>query len=114
MLARMDARLRLAKTGSDVLVSNLRGEVGEALTAWVLLRHFMASAKKLQTDDLAFLWLMRGKLENELIARLSELADKKVGRTNFYFASLNGLPMIRPPTSSRYLPRFKRATWVEA
>jgi hypothetical protein len=48
----MDARLRLAKTGPDILVSNLRGELGEALTAWVLLRHFMASAKKLQTDDI--------------------------------------------------------------
>ena len=56
----------------------------------------MASASQLQSTDpaedlankeLAFLWLLKGKLRNELISRLSELADKKIGRTNFYFAA---------------------------
>ena len=36
MLASLDARLRLAKTGAEVPVSNLRGDVGEALTAWAI------------------------------------------------------------------------------
>jgi hypothetical protein len=37
-----------------------------------------------------FLWLLRDELENELIARLSELADEKIGRTNFFFAANYG------------------------
>lgn len=91
-----DERLRVLETAADVLVANLRGEIGEVLTTWLLLRHFMAAASKLQSadpakdllnKDLAFLWLLKEKLENELIARLSELADKKIGRTNFYFAA---------------------------
>lgn len=91
-----DERVRVLKTAADVLVANLRGEVGEVVTTWLLLRHFMAAASKLQSDDpgedlpnkeLAFLWLLKGKLKNELIARLSELADEKIGRTNFYFAA---------------------------
>lgn len=91
-----DERLRVAKTATDVLIANLRGEVGEVLTTWILLRHFMAVARKLQSDDLgkdlankdlAFLSLLKDKLRNELIARLSELADQKIGRTNFYFAA---------------------------
>jgi len=91
-----DQRLTVLKTAADVLVANLRGEVGEVLTTWLLLRHFMAAAATLQSNDpakdlankeLAFLWLLKGKLQNELIARLSELGDQKIGRTNFYFAA---------------------------
>ena len=91
-----DDRLRLHKTAADVLVSNLRGEVGEVLTTCLLLRHFMASASRLQSSDpsvdiknkdLQFLWLLKDKLHDELTARLSELADHKIGRTNFYFAT---------------------------
>jgi len=89
-------RLRIANTATDVLIGNLRGEVGEVVTTWVLLRHFMSQASKLKSDDvqrefsnkeLAFLWLLTDKLHDELVARLSELSDQKVGRTNFYFAS---------------------------
>lgn len=91
-----DERLRVLRTATDVLVGNLRGEVGEVVTAWLILRHFMAAALRLQSadpaedlknKDLAFLWLLEGKLRNELIARLSEIADNKIGRTNFYFAA---------------------------
>ena len=66
-----DKRLRVIKTAADVLVANLRGEVGEVLTNWVLLRHFMAAASKLQSanpaedllnKDLAFLCLLRENL----------------------------------------------------
>ena len=91
-----DERLRIIKTLADVLIFKLRGEVGEVLAIWLLLRHFMSSASRLQTNDptkdmankeLGFLWLLKEKLQNELIARLSELADEKIGRTNFYFAT---------------------------
>jgi len=88
--------LRIAKTETNVLVSNLRSEVGEVITTWLILRHFMGKASKLRTDDprldisnkeLAFLCILTEKLRNELIANLAELGDKKIGRTNFYFAS---------------------------
>ncbi len=62
-------------------MGNLRGEVG-VVTAWLLLRHFMAESLKLRSEDpatdlankeLAFLWLLAEKLRNDLIGRLSEL-----------------------------------------
>jgi hypothetical protein len=44
-------KLRVINTETDNLVSNLRGEIAEIVTTWVLMRHFMASAAGLQTDD---------------------------------------------------------------
>lgn len=92
----VDRRVRVKRTAPDVLVSNLRGEVGEAITTWILLRHYIQVAQSLQTDDLSadmenqelsILYILRGKLQDDLIAKLSELADAKIGRTNFYFAA---------------------------
>lgn len=89
-------QLRTARTDRDVLVSNLRAEVGGAITTWVMLRHFIAQAALLRSPDpsenignrdLAFLDILIHKLEDELIAKLAELGDEKIGRTNFYFAS---------------------------
>jgi hypothetical protein len=89
-------KLRLINTETDNLVSNLRGEIGEVVTTWMLMRHFMTSATSLRTDDvkkdfgnpdLAFLYVLKDKLEDELVARLSELAEEKIGRLNFYFAA---------------------------
>ena len=89
-------QLRTARTDRDVLVSNLRAEVGGAITTWVMLRHFMSQAASLRSSDpsedignrdLAFLDILTQKLEDELIAKLAELGDEKIGRTNFYFAS---------------------------
>ncbi len=91
-----DERLRVIKTDTDVLMGNLRGELGEVVTTWLLLCHFIAESSKLQSEDsdkdlsnkeLAILWLLIEKLQNDLIGRLSELADEKIGRTNFFFAS---------------------------
>ena len=91
-----DERLRVIKTDINVLMGNLRGELGEVVTTWLLLRHFMADSSKLRSEDpakdlankeLAFLWLLIEKLQNDLIGRLSELADEKIGRTNFFFVS---------------------------
>jgi hypothetical protein len=89
-------KLRVINTETDNLVSNLRGEIAEIVTTWVLMRHFMASAAGLQTDDvkkdfanpdLSFLYVLKDKLEDELVGRLSELAEEKIGRLNFYFAA---------------------------
>ena len=89
-------KLRVINTETDNLVSNLRGEIAEVVTTWILMRHFMTSAASLQTDDitkdlgnpdLAFLYVLKDKLEDELVARLSELAEQKIGRLNFYFAA---------------------------
>jgi len=112
-----DDRLRLRKTAADVLVSNLRGEVGEVLTTWLLLRHFMASATRLQSNDpsadiknkeLQFLWLLKDKLHDELTARLSELADQKIGRTNFHFATKKLKSLEGEATNfTRFVVRYK-------
>ena len=89
-------QLRIARTDRDVLVSNLRGEVGSAITTWVMLRHFIAQAAGLRSPDpqqdigkrdLAFLEILIQKLEDELVAKMAELGDEKIGRTNFYFAT---------------------------
>ena len=89
-------KLRAANTDLDNLVGNLRGEVGEVITTWVMMRHFMAEsarlasgdpAKDLADRDLAFVNLLAEKLRNELVSRLSELAESKIGRLTFYFAA---------------------------
>jgi hypothetical protein len=65
------------------------------ITSWVMLRHFMSQARETRTADpaenlrnrsLAFLDILVQKLSDEVIARLAELGEEKVGRTNFYFA----------------------------
>jgi hypothetical protein len=89
-------KLRIHKTQLDNLISNLRGEVGEIITSWVLLRHMMAQGRELSSDDiaadmrnesLAFVSVLRTKLADEIVARLSELGETKIGRLTFYFAS---------------------------
>jgi hypothetical protein len=89
-------KLRASNTQLDNLISNLRGEVGEVVTSWVLLRNMMARAQELSSDDIAkdmsnqdltFVLILRSKLSDEIIARLSELAQPKTGRLTFYFAA---------------------------
>jgi hypothetical protein len=88
-------KLRLFNTETDNLVSNLRGEVGEVITTWILMRYFLTKARELSTGDVAkdmsneasaMLWLIVDKLEDELVGRLSELGEEKIGRLNFFFA----------------------------
>jgi hypothetical protein len=43
--------------------------------------------KDFGNPDLAFLFVLKDKLEDELVARLSELAEEKIGCLNFYFAA---------------------------
>jgi hypothetical protein len=89
-------KLRVQNTQLDNLISNLRGEVGEVVTSWVLLRHMMARARELSSNDVAkdmanenltFVQMLRNKLSDEIVARLSELAERKIGRLTFHFAA---------------------------
>ncbi len=89
-------KLRVKNTQLDNLISNLRGEVGEVITSWVLLRHMMAGERQLSSDDfakdlanenLAFVSMLKTKLADEIVARLSELAEPKTGRLTFHFAA---------------------------
>jgi hypothetical protein len=44
-------------------------------------------AKDMRNENLAFVTMLRTKLDDEIVARLSELAKSKVGRLTFYFAA---------------------------
>jgi hypothetical protein len=90
-------KILLAKTDIDNLSGNLRGEVGEVITSWVLLRHFMAAGRALKSADgleadmkntrLQMAQVLEQKLNDEIVGRLSELAERKIGQLTFYFAS---------------------------
>src|SRR6266478_5251024 len=95
-------KLRVIKTDLDNLVSNLRGEVGEIITTWTMLRFLMAEERRRSTPDIAadmrnrdlgFISALRDKLHDEIVARLSELGTEKIGRLTFHFAAtkLNAL-----------------------
>ncbi|MGH7743974.1 MAG: hypothetical protein ACREQ5_04030 [Candidatus Dormibacteria bacterium] len=86
----------------DNLVSNLRGEVGEIITTWTILRYLMAEERRLSSDNVAndlknqnliFISILRQKMHDEIVARSSELSTAKIGRLTFHFASakLNAL-----------------------
>lgn len=90
-------KLRIHNTDVDNLVSNLRGEIGEMIFTWGLMRDLMVKASQLRTNDVAknmenqdlcTLRILIGKLNDEIVARLSELAEQKVGRLTFHFAQV--------------------------
>lgn len=90
-----DQRLRIKNTNRDALIGNIRGEVGEAITNWILLRHLIAASKALETDDisvdmqnsdLAFIYALKGRIKDDLILTLAGLAERKLDRATFYFA----------------------------
>ena len=104
-------KLRTHQTNTDNLISNLRGEVGEIIFTWIMMRDLKIEANSLQTDDpgedmdnqhLKILFILIDKLSDEIVARLSELAEKKVGRLTFHFANekLGGL--------DQYINNFNR------
>jgi hypothetical protein len=88
-------KLKLHQTNLDHLISNLRGEVGEVIVTWTLWRSLRAQANGLRAPDLkadmsdrqlVVLDLLSGKLHDELVARLSELSERKIGQLTFRFA----------------------------
>jgi hypothetical protein len=89
-------KLRLHRTALDNLVSNLRGEVGEIVTSWVLCKWLRRQEYALHTDDLQgdmsnpdlnLLGILVSRLHDDMVARLAELAEPKIGRLNFHFAA---------------------------
>lgn len=87
-------KLRILKTDLNNLISNVRGEVGEIISSWVLMRSLMAKANDFQTndverdiqnEDLTIINILVNKLRDEIVARLSELAEMKVGQLTFCF-----------------------------
>ncbi len=89
-------KLALARADVGNLITNLRGEVGEVITAWLLMRHFIGTEMRLRTDEfekdfankeLQFATLLANKLGDELAGRLSELGENKIGQLTFHFAT---------------------------
>lgn len=90
-------KLRVHRTETDNLVANLRGEIGEIITSWILLRDLMIQdhrersgdpARDIQDTHLIPLRILGDRIEDDIVARLSELAEQKVGRLTFYFTGL--------------------------
>jgi hypothetical protein len=86
---------KLHNTQLDNLISNLRGEVGEIILTWKLFLRLRRNArylyspdmeKDLSNPDLALLEILTDKLEDEIVSRLSELAEQEIGQLTFYFA----------------------------
>ena len=89
-------------TDIENLISNLRGEVGEIIQSWILMRDFYNLSSELQTDnitediknqELNKINLIKKRFQDDIISRLSELGHKSFGKVNFYFATkkLNAL-----------------------
>lgn len=90
-------KLRIHNTETDNLISNLRGEVGEIISSWVLYKDVIVASSSMSSPDpridlknakLNRLYILADRLSDDVIARLSELAERKIGRLNFYFAGV--------------------------
>lgn len=88
-------KLKIHNTEIDNLISNLRGELGEIIITWKLYLRLIKNIRFLSTNDLqkdlsnpdiVLLEVLIDKLENEIISRLSELAEQKICQLTFYFA----------------------------
>lgn len=88
-------KLKIHNTQLDNLISNLRGEVGDIIITWKLLLKLKRNVGYLYTPDfekdssnpdIALLEILIDKLEDEIISRLSELSEQKIGQLTFYFA----------------------------
>lgn len=83
-------------TDPDVLVSHLRAEIGYIIDSWILYRHYKLASQQLQTADISadmknpnlnLCYLVLEKFRNDIISRVAEVADKKVGQLTFHFLS---------------------------
>ncbi len=101
---------------STKVIVQLRGEIGEIILSWTLLRHFLSLRSQHSTGDLQKdmesreLWFLNAlidKLQNEIISRLSELADKKA-RGQLTFSNGSGsLNRLGHPSCKDYVERFR-------
>jgi hypothetical protein len=91
----MGNKHRLHNTQTDNLISNLRGEIGDILLTWLIFRKLRRNARYLYTPDiqkdydkpeLVLLEILIDKLENDIVSRLSELAEQEIGQLTFFFA----------------------------
>ena len=71
-------KLRVANTETDNLLANLRGEIAEVVTDWILMRQFAVSgnrlgsgdaAKDIGNPDLAFVYLLKDKNLRTILSR---------------------------------------------
>ena len=92
----MDQRIRVKRTNQDALIGTIRGEVGEAIANWILLRHLIAASKAVETDDistdmrnsdLALVYALKGRIKEDFILTLAGLAERKLDRATFYFVT---------------------------
>lgn len=87
-------KLKEARTDIDNLIGNLRGEVGEIITSWILLRELLPLAlitrneiEEGNSDQKKIrIQILTDKLKSDIVARLYELSKNKIGRLNFSFA----------------------------
>ena len=88
-------KLKEQRTEIDNLIGNLRGEIGEIIFTWILMKDLLEEVRSqespnimadLENPKLIRLRILIAKLRDEIISRLSELAQEKIGRLNFYFA----------------------------
>ncbi|MDX2445013.1 MAG: hypothetical protein QNK30_14555 [Bacteroidales bacterium] len=86
----------LKNVETDNLISNLRGEVGEIIQSWTLMRDFYIisnelscgdSLQDLKNQEFNKINLIKKKFKDEITSRLSELSHKSNGKVNFYFAT---------------------------
>jgi hypothetical protein len=91
----------LKRTDFDNLITNLRGEVGVVIESWTLMREYYLLTNQLDGfnyDHEQFMAnmsdgefrkrnIIKKKLADDVISRLSELAHKSFGKLNFYFAT---------------------------
>jgi hypothetical protein len=84
------------KTATDNLVSNLRGEIGEIIASWILMRDYMIISNRLSSheieedidnQELVRIHITIDVFKNDIISRLSELSERTFGQVNFHFAS---------------------------
>lgn len=89
-------KLRIHNTPLDNLTSNLRGEIGEIIFSWIVLRDLRIAARARFSGDpardmtdpqLAVLNALIDKLADDIAGRLSELAERKSGQLTFHFAA---------------------------
>lgn len=92
----MNKKERIIQTDEDIIVSNLRCEVGEIVESWILWREFIIIKDKIRPEGLKALIenkefnrikIIAEKFKDDIISRLSELSEEKVGQITFHFAA---------------------------